>query len=137
MSAESRLRQVLALDAAGSAATAVAATVALDPLADLLEVDPLALDVAIAAIAIWVVAVGSVARSDRPTLLRWTPVVAAGNGAWVLATVGLHAAGLVDGDGWWVTVPLALLVGGLGLAQAWFWRSLAGRRTPATAPTAA
>lgn len=137
MSAERRLRLVLTADAAGSAATAVAATVALDPLADLLEVEPLALGVAIAAIAAWVVAVGSLARADRPTLLRWAPVVIAGNGLWALATIGLHAAGLVDGDGWWVTVPLALLIGDLGLAQAWFWRSTTGRRTPSTAPAAA
>lgn len=124
MSTERRLRHVLALDAAGSAGTAVAAAVALDPLADLLDVDPAAIGVAIAVIAAWVVAVGSLARSDRSTLLRWAPVVAAGNGVWVLATLAVHAAGLVDGDGWWVSIPLAVLVGDLGLAQAWLWRSL-------------
>lgn len=127
MRAERDLRRVLTLDAATSAAAAVAAVALAGPIGRLLDVPTAAVVVVAAGFLPWAVALAELARSGRDTVERWTPWVVEGNAAYVVATAVVLATGVVDRSGWWLLVPAAVLVADLGAAQWWLHRSLAGR----------
>jgi hypothetical protein len=137
MSTERNLRRALGADAAVSLAAAVAGVALAGPIGRLLDVPSAAVVVVSAAFVLWVLALAELARADRAALLRFTPWVVAGNGAYVAATGLLLATGVVDPSGWWLLVPAAVVVADLGLAQGLLWRSLGGDRHPAPAGLAA
>jgi hypothetical protein len=136
-SAERRLRLALAADAVASAVALAVGLALLDPLVRLLGVEPAAAFAGAGVIAAWVVATGTLARADRAGLRRWAPWVAAGNGAWVLATAAAHATGAVETGAWWITVPAAAVVAELAGLQAWFWRRLDCQPSPPLSTAAA
>lgn len=137
MSAERRLRRVLALDAATSTVAAVAAAAASGPLGRLLDVPTPVVLVVAAAFVPWVVALAELSRASRAALLRFTPWVVTGNVAYVAATAVVLAAGAVDRSCWWLLVPVAAVVAELGVTQDVLRRSLAGGRSPAGSALAA
>lgn len=135
---EGHLRRVLVADAASSAAAALAGLALAAPVGRLLDVPTAAVVVVAAAFVPWAVALASLSRRPRAALLRGTPVVAAGNAAYVAASAAVLAAGVDDRSGWWLVVPMAVAVADLGGAQWWLWRTLArGAARPAAVAAAA
>ncbi len=116
--AATRLRNVLRLNTAFSALSGVVALVAAGPVADLLGIEPAWLvRVTGGSLLGFAVVVLVVAGARTTTLTRWARLISAADLAWVLATVGVVAAGLVTTSGAVTLGLVAVPVLALGLGQ--------------------
>jgi hypothetical protein len=62
--------------------------------------------------------VAAVAGSRMSRLLRWTPLISAGDALWVIASVATALLGWYSAPGIVCVIAVAAVVGGLGLRQA-------------------
>lgn len=131
MNAEARLRQVLVVNAATSAASAGLALAFVPALADRLDVHPVAVLGVVVVLAAWALVAGALARSRSSTLARFVGLVAAGDALWTVASVLLLGTGAVDREAWWLLAPMAVATADLAAVQ---WHL--GRSMPGRAPTA-
>jgi hypothetical protein len=119
--AEGRLRAVLTLNAATSAAAGLVALAAGGWVADLLDVSTVGLVRLVgAALLVFAADVLLVARATPARLHRWAAVVSAADAAWVVATVALIAAGAFGGTGVVIAAVMGVGVADFGALQMLF-----------------
>jgi hypothetical protein len=119
--AEGRLRAVLALDAATSAAAGIVGLAATAWVADRLGVDDSAwIRLVSAGFLLFAAGVLAVARSEPHVLRRHAATVATANVAWVVVTAALVVAGAFSGGGTVLMAVMAVAVADLAALQLWF-----------------
>jgi hypothetical protein len=129
-----RLRTVLRLNAASSAAAGAAALIAAGPVADLLDVDrPGLVRLVGAGLLLFAVNVALIAGTRPARLVAGAVAVSAVDAAWVVATVVLCLAGAFGGPGVAVALAMGVVVG--ALAEAQLLGVSRARRVPDGSPT--
>lgn len=119
-----RLRRVLHFNAGVSALTVFACSVLAAPIARLVDVPVWTVVLVAAVSAGWVGFVGWLSTTNLAALRRYTPVAAAGDALWVVATAALFALGLAAVRSWWLLVPAAVVVAEMAVAQFALWRRI-------------
>lgn len=123
---ERRLRTVLGLNATTSLLTGVTGLAAAGWWSDRLGIDsPGWTRVVSAGLVLFALAVALVARTPPGQLRRLAAVVSVADLAWVAGTIGVIAAGALNGTGVVVAIVLGIGVADLALLQMWFRRLMA------------
>ncbi len=114
-----QLRNTLRVNTVTSTLGGVVAAAAAGPMADLFDTGHAGWYrvVGLGLVAFGVV-VGAVGGSRLSRLLRWAPVISAGDAGWTVASFVTVALGWYSPIGATVVVAVAVVVGGLGLRQA-------------------
>ncbi|MDY7099990.1 MAG: hypothetical protein S0880_02270 [Actinomycetota bacterium] len=123
--AERRLRTVLVANAITSGVAGLAGLVAADFWADTLGIDAVGVVRLVGlGLVLFAIDVAVVSRLGRDRLHRWTPAVSAADAAWVLATVAVLVAGVLEPAGVVLAVVVGLAVADFGLVQMWLRRRM-------------